>query len=77
MIITTRSPARSVLNPGNNEKYDSAPLRVVAAALFVIGFGMAYWFWPADMDSSGAAFYALGAVMVAIASGVVSVLLWE
>ena len=61
----------------DQEQHYKTPSRLAAVAALVIGLGLAYLTFPADLDSWGAALYALGAVTMAIISGALAVLLWK
>jgi hypothetical protein len=61
----------------NQKQHNKTPSPMAAAAAFVIGLGLAYATFPADLDSWGSALYALVAVTMAIISGALAVLLWK
>ena len=53
------------------------PSRVAAVAVFVIGLGLAYGAWPADLNSAGAGVYAFATGIIVIAAVGLAVLLWK
>jgi len=65
-----------VSGPDSDEKRERIRARVLAFGFFVIGWGLAYWFWPNDFDSSGAILYALASGLIGVAATVLAGILW-
>lgn len=63
--------------PDNDEKHEPTSARALAFGYFAIGWGLAYWFWPADLTSSGAGLHALASGLIGITGTVLAGILWK
>jgi hypothetical protein len=61
----------------NDEKHDRTRARALAFGYFAIGWGLTYWFWPADLGSSGVILHALAAGLMGVAGTMLAGLLWK
>jgi hypothetical protein len=65
-----------VSGPDDDKKHERTGVRVLAFGYFVIGWGLAYWFWPDDLGSSGAILHALASGLIGVAATVLAGILW-
>ena len=71
-------PRRIILSETeNDEKHELTRARALALGYFAIGWGLACWFWPADLGSSGAILHALASGVIGVAATVLAGMLWK
>ena len=61
----------------DSEKHERTRDRALAFGYFVIGWGLAYWFWPVDLGSPGAILHVMAAGLAGIAGTMLAGLLWR
>ena len=61
----------------NREKRERTRSRTLAFGYCVIGWGLAYWFWPAELGSPGAVLHVVASGLMGIAGTLLAGLLWK